>query len=80
MKPLALMTATSVFERSSPTTNASSTRMPVVPVAPAIPASRSACEPVSAPMPWIIPTPKAVRGPYCVECADGLCSCPWMRA
>src|SRR5258706_66815 len=66
--------AMSVFERSRPTTNARRITMPVVPVTPAIPASSSACEPVSAPTPWIIPTPNAVRGPYCVECADGRCS------
>ena len=80
MKPDALTTATSVFESRSPTTKAKRMTTPVVPVTPATPARRSACDPVSAPMPWIIPTPNAVFGPYCVACADCTCSCPWMRA
>src|ERR687888_181556 len=46
---------------------------------PAIPARRSAWDPVSAPMPWIMPTPNAVFGPYCVAWSDGVCSWPWMR-
>ena len=32
--------------------------------APPTPAMSSTCDPVSAPTPWIIPTPKAVRTPY----------------
>ena len=54
--------------------------MPVTPVTPAIPARSSACEPVSAPTPWIMPTPKAVLGPYCVAWTDGVCPWPWIRA
>src|SRR5438093_1059203 len=80
MKPDALTTATSVFEISSPTTNARRMTTPVTPVTPATPARSNACDPVSAPTPWIMPTPNAVLGPYCVECADGVCSWPWMRA
>ena len=37
-------------------------------------------EPVSAPIPWIIPTPNAVRGPYELISSGSTCSWPWSRA
>ena len=80
MNPDALTTATSVFDASRPTMKASRITIPVTPVTPAIPARRRACDPVSAPTPWIIPTPNAVFGPYCDACTEGVCSCPWIRA
>src|SRR3989475_5039158 len=80
MNPDALTTATRVFETSRPTTKASRMTIPVTPVTPAMPARSSACDPVSAPTPWIIPTPNAVFGPYWVAWTEGVCSWPWIRA
>ena len=48
--------------------------------APPMAAMISTWLPVSAPMPWIIPTPKAVRGPYALASSGSTCSCPWIRA
>ena len=53
-----------VFETSSPTMNASIIGIPrPAPAAPPTAAMISTCVPVSAPTPWIIPTPNAVRFP-----------------
>ena len=45
--------------------------------APPIAAMNSTCVPVSAPMPWIMPTPNAVRTPYEDISIGSTCSCPW---
>ena len=62
--PVAEITTMTVLAATSPTQKVSSIGMPSpAPDAPPTAAMSSACEPVSAPMPWIMPTPNAVRRP-----------------
>ena len=48
--------------------------------APPTAAISKTCVPVSAPIPWIIPTPNAVRVPYELISSGSTCSWPWIRA
>ena len=62
-------------------TNANSigTPRPALDAPPTAAISRT-CVPVSAPMPWIIPTPNEVLAPYELISSGSTCSWPWSRA
>ena len=63
-KPKVVRAAMIEFEMTRPTTKATSSTDPAtLVVAPAVAARSSAWEPVSAPMPWIMPMPSAVFQP-----------------
>ena len=50
------------------------------PAAPPMAPMNRTCVPVSAPMPWIMPTPNAVRAPYEAISMGSTWACPCRRA